>query len=123
MYPKILYPNYFYEIKNLQITVKDFYPNITFPIPPEKSEYDNDLMISGVENFLGCSFWGLLLTFFICFIIITIFDIEKQFWASGGRIILIASSLVIGIFATFFYNKKAKKYNQLFEKNTMKNTY
>jgi len=54
-----------------------------FLIPPEKSEYDNDLMISGVKNFLGCSFLGLLLTFF----------------------------------------KKAKKYNQLFEKNTMKNTY
>lgn len=117
MYPKIYYPKYYSELKHKEISLKDVYPSISKPLVPQKNGFQNDLAGENSKTFFGCFILGIFISFFGCMFITLILNIEKQFWANGGRIILFSVAVLIAVLGTLFFHKQTKKSNNIIERD------
>lgn len=93
-YPRIIFPRYFYETKTLNITLEEVHPKSRKPQPPNNSSYE-DIFNVAVKSFIGFSILSSFFVYLITLFIVLIFENEKEFWASGGRSIIVASIFII----------------------------
>lgn len=114
-YPRILIPSLFTDIENLAFTFRDINPSFNIPTAPKMKIINNES--ENIVTFFGCSFLGLLLLFFLLMFSFVTFDYEKQFWAAGGRTILITGAVAIGSIATILNYRSNRKLNHLHEIN------
>ena len=109
-YPKILYPNYYWEVKKMQIKVKDVYPGLIFPTYPKKEERKNDPL----KVFLVMTILALIPIAFIYSFVTWIFDIEKLLSAYSTQI-MISSAIVVSLIISYYNYKYVKKQNDYLE--------
>lgn len=110
LFPKIYYPVYYYETIQLKFGMKDVYPNISDPVPPEKIKVNtikHHLNLFTLLYFL--SLIAVIILIFLVMLIEEIIDIEFP-WTGSIRIaLLLGLPLLISLFVSYYFRTSEKE--------------
>lgn len=108
-YPKIYYPDYYYEILHFKVGLKEAYPSLVQPVAP--TNYTNSDKILGIKIFIIELFISFLITCLLIVVLHVVINIlfdqltlksYKQHIVIATKIILICVPIIIATLGTIY---------------------